>query len=376
MPSVLIVDDLLSIHEMLQAVIEPTGFSTSFATDGEKALIRYHAQKFDLVLADIDMKPMDGITLLRQLKRRDPNVVVIIMTAYASTESAIQALKFGAFDFLQKPFRVDELISTLRRGIEFKRVQSERSAGGGRPTLLPSEIETRLVGRSAAIKRLTQQIRKLSALHTSVLLVGEPGSGKGTAARVLHAASFPADTPFVFVDCAIGTAAGLRVALLGEDGTGGAAVSEAHGGTLYLRSVQSLPLEMQPVLASVLRNHASHLRLVCSTTADLEALTAEGKFHEELFYRVAPQPVHLLPLRERTEDIPLLALQSAGWVTNPYFDPEIVAFSEDAFAALAAYSWPGNLAEFNQVIAALSSTAKTPLITAAQLPKRLRAIES
>ena len=120
MPSVLIVDDLISIHEMLDAVIQPTGFSTAFATDGEKALTRYKAEKFDMVLADIDMKPMDGITLLKQLKQYDPNSVTIIMTAYASTESAVQALKFGAFDYLQKPFRVDELIATLRRGIEFR----------------------------------------------------------------------------------------------------------------------------------------------------------------------------------------------------------------------------------------------------------------
>src|SRR4051812_20456352 len=126
MPSVLIVDDLISIHEMLEAVIQPTGFSTVFATDGEKALVRYKAEKFDLVLADIDMKPMDGITLLKQLKLYDPNAVVIIMTAYASTESAVQALKFGAFDYMQKPFRVDQLIATLKRGSEFKLSQSDR----------------------------------------------------------------------------------------------------------------------------------------------------------------------------------------------------------------------------------------------------------
>src|ERR1700749_2821162 len=130
MPSVLIVDDLISIHEMLEAVIQPTGFSTAFATDGEKALTRYKAEKPDLVLADIDMKPMDGITLLKQLKLYDPNTVVIIMTAYASTESAVQALKFGAFGYLQKPFRVDQLIASLKRGIEFKQSQNERGTVG------------------------------------------------------------------------------------------------------------------------------------------------------------------------------------------------------------------------------------------------------
>ena len=118
MPSVLIVDDLLPIHEMLEAVIQPTGFATSFATDGEKALVRYKKEKFDLVLADIDMKPMDGITLLKQLKLWDPNSIVIIMTAYASTESAVQALKFGAFDYLQKPFRRYELAIAVARALK------------------------------------------------------------------------------------------------------------------------------------------------------------------------------------------------------------------------------------------------------------------
>src|ERR1035437_4238149 len=162
MPSVLIVDDLLSIHEMLDAVIQPTGFSTSFATDGEKALVRYKAEKPDIVLADIDMKPMDGITLLKQLKLFDPNAVVIIMTAYASTESAIQALKFGSFDYLQKPFRVDELIATLKRGLEYKQFSSERVGSSAPPFTVSksADLESRLVGTSAKFKKLLQQIKK------------------------------------------------------------------------------------------------------------------------------------------------------------------------------------------------------------------------
>src|SRR5471032_1367585 len=173
MPSVLIVDDLLSIHEMLEAVIQPTGFATSFATDGEKAFARYKKEKFDLVLADIDMKPMDGITLLKQLKLWDPKSIVIIMTAYASTESAVQALKFGAFDYLQKPFRVDELIATLRRGIEFRKFQAERAAAGGAPGVKSADIESRLIGKGPRMTKLIQQVKKLAAVRTAVLLVGE-----------------------------------------------------------------------------------------------------------------------------------------------------------------------------------------------------------
>src|SRR5882757_7666521 len=170
MPSVLIVDDLVSIHEMLDAVIQPTGFSTSFATDGEKGLARYKADKFDLVLADIDMKPMDGITLLKQLKQYDPSAVVIIMTAYASTESAVQALKYGAFDYLQKPFRVDELIATLRRGLEFRKFQAERALAGLAPGVKTSDIESRLIGKSPKLTKLISQVKKLATVRSPVLL--------------------------------------------------------------------------------------------------------------------------------------------------------------------------------------------------------------
>ena len=167
MPSVLIVDDLLSIHEMLEAVIQPTGFNTAFATDGEKALSRYKSEKFDLVLADIDMKPMDGITLLKQLKQYDPNAVIVIMTAYASTESAIQALKFGAFDYLQKPFRVNELIATLKRGIEFKQFQNERMTSGLAPAARASGIEARIIGQSPASASMSRSFAPSGSCRTS-----------------------------------------------------------------------------------------------------------------------------------------------------------------------------------------------------------------
>src|SRR3954471_7809174 len=232
MPSVLIVDDLVSIHEMLEAVIQPTGFATSFATDGEKGLVRYKADKYDLVLADIDMKPMDGITLLKQLKLYDPNAVVIIMTAYASTESAVQALKYGAFDYLQKPFRVDELIATLRRGLEFRKFQAERAAAGVVPGAKTAEIEGRLIGRSPKLTKLIAQVKKLAAVRTPVLLIGENGTGKDTVAEILHAASGAPETGFVRVDCSLSSEANFRDRLLGPNGEGGAWVKEAKGGTL------------------------------------------------------------------------------------------------------------------------------------------------
>ena len=374
MPSVLIVDDLLSIHEMLEAVIQPTGFTTSFATDGEKALVRYKAEKFDLVLADIDMKPMDGITLLKQVKLYDPNTVVIIMTAYASTESAVQALKFGAFDYLQKPFRVDKLIATLKRGIEFKKFQSERMVVGGQP-IRADDLEARIVGGGTAVKKLLQQIKKLMTVRTPVLLTGENGTGKRTIAEVLHAGANPVDAPLVRIDCALSSEGHFRAGLLGENGEGGTWVKEARGGTLFLQHIECLSLPMQKELVSVLRNNAHGFRLVCTTSADLEKLTDEGKFHDELFYRVASLPVQVPALRERLEDIALLAKHFASKATNPYFDANLVEFSDDALAVLAAYHWPGNLAELNQVISKLVSTVEARVVTSQQLPMRLRELK-
>lgn len=373
MPSILIVDDLISIHEMLEAVIQPTGYATAFATDGEKALTRYKAEKFDLVLADIDMKPMDGITLLKHLKQFDPAAVVIIMTAYASTESAIQALKFGAFDYLQKPFRVEELIQTLKRGVEFKRVvterESARSAGGG--TAQPSDFEGRLVGSSQKIKRLITQLKKLATAHAPVLVSGELGSGHEIAAELLHAAGSPATSPLINIDCKLIDPATLHDGLLGADGTGGKWVQQAKGGTLVLQHVQCLPGEAQEKLVSILRAHAPHVRVICTTEADLEKLTEEGGFNEELFYRIAALPVQMPALRERTEDIPLLLKAVAASSANPQFDARQIEFTEDAFATLKAYRWPGNLAEFTQVVSQAISTAEARVITSAQLPLRV-----
>jgi DNA-binding NtrC family response regulator len=375
MPSVLIVDDLLSIHEMLEAVIQPSGFSTSFATDGEKGLARYKVEKFDLVLADIDMKPMDGITLLKQLKLYDPTSVVIIMTAYASTESAVQALKFGAFDYLQKPFRVDELIATLRRGIEFKQFQAERARSGLAPGAKAEDIESRLIGVSPAIKKLIQQVKKLAATRTPVLLQGENGTGKIAVAEILHGASGTPDSQFVRVDCLQSSEEHVRASLLGPNGEGGPWVTQARGGTLLLQHLHCLSLPVQKQLVSVLRNTAHSFRLVCATTEDLELLTDEGKFFDELFYRVASLPVHLPPLRERAEDIPLLVKKYAGQASNPHFDANLVEFTDDALAVMAAYHWPGNLTELYQVVSRIAATTETRIVTSGQLPLRLRELK-
>jgi DNA-binding NtrC family response regulator len=374
MPSILIVDDLISIHEMLEAVISPTGYKTAFATDGEKGLAKYKTEKFDIVLADIDMKPMDGITLLKQLKLYDAGAVIIIMTAYASTESAIQALKFGAFDYLQKPFKVDELMQALRRGMEFKRTIAEREAVSSTAVVNAGDFEARFVGSSAKIKRLIAQLKKLATAHTPILISGELGSGHEIAAELLHSAGTPADSPLVRIDCRLSSMDSLREGLLGENGSGGTWVEQAKGGTLFLLHLQSLAQEAQAELVSVLRNNAHNFRLICATEDDLEKLSEQGLFNEELFYRVAVLPVQLPALRDRLEDIPLLLKDIAAKTSNPEFDTRQVEFTDDALATLRAYGWPGNLAEFRQMISQIVTTSETRVITSAQLPLRVHEV--
>lgn len=375
MASILIVDDLISIHEMLEAVIQPTGHKTAFATDGEKGLARYKAEKFDLVLCDIDMKPMDGITLLKQLKQYDPGAVVIIMTAYASTESAIQALKHGAFDYLQKPFKVDELMQALKRSLEFRAAMVEREAQGSAPAVKAGDFEARLAGDSPKIKRLIAQLKKLATAHTPVLISGELGAGHEIVAELLHAAGHPPESPLVRIDCKLTSKESLRSGLLGDNGAGGTWVQQAKGGTLFLIHLQNLPKETQGELVSVLRNNAHTFRLICATEEDLEKLAEDGTFNEELFYRVAALPVEVPSLRERPEDLPALLKNIAQKVSNPQFDSRQLEFTADALATLRAYRWPGNLAEFNQVISQVITTTETRVITSAQLPLRVHEVK-
>jgi DNA-binding NtrC family response regulator len=383
MPSVLIVDDLPSFHEMLDVVVQPVGFTTAFATDGVTALERYKKERFDLVLADFQMVPMDGIALLREIKKVDPNAVVIIMTAHAAKSNAMAALKYGAFDFLEKPFKVDELIKALRRALEFRQVAAARpnlpkaQAQGPVPqaTAAPDEtsakLELLLTGESRKTKRIAQQIRKLLDARTPVLVSGEVGTGKKAVAEYVHANGASAEGAFVRYDCSLVGEEDFHAGLIGPNGLGGTWVESVRGGTLFLEHIQAMPAKVQRDFASVLRAAGSSFRLICSSTVDLEKLSEQKKFNDELFFRVAAMPVALSPLRERTEDIPALVKAIVATANNPHVPSGRIEFTSDAMAILTRYYWPGNFSELLMIVGRIASDSETRVITAEQLPMNL-----
>lgn len=375
MPSVLIVDDLSAIHEMLAAVIQPTGYEMAFATDGEEALGKYKAEPLDVVLADISMQPMDGITLLQQLKAFDPDCVVIMMTGYASTETAVKALKFGAFDYIQKPFKIDELIQTLKRAVEFrtrsrgKRLEKGESAAG------QVDLFNRFIGQSRKIQRVRQQAAKLMAARTPLLIHGERGTGKKKIAKLIHEGSNENEGPFMVVDCSIRDERSFQAGLVG-DGDGGDWVVRAKGGTLFLQKIESLPLSFQKTLVGVIKTTINETRIMCATHVDLESLVDEGRFDDELFYRIAALPMHLPPLREHLDDLPALVKHFVKEAKNPAFDGSQIEFTPDALEAMARYSWPGSITELAQLVTSLASTTEKRLIDAGQLPLKISGPES
>jgi DNA-binding NtrC family response regulator len=233
-------------------------------------------------------------------------------------------------------------------------------------------VEGRIIGRSPAIRRLVQQIRKLTESRTPLLLQGEIGSGKGTIAEVIHSVRHPEKAPLVRIDCSLSSDEGFHAGLLGENGSGGAWIGQASGGTLCLENLQSLPEAFQGELVSVLRGRSAEFGLICSSTVDLEQLVDEGRFNDELFFRVAALPLIVPPLRDRTEDIPLLIKALLARCANPLFDGNQIEFTKDALHTMTSYYWPGNLAEFNQVVSKVIASSESRLISSRQLPQRLR----
>ncbi|HYU32922.1 MAG TPA: sigma-54 dependent transcriptional regulator [Thermoanaerobaculia bacterium] len=385
--SILIVDDEFSVRDSLEHWFRRDGYRTASAKDGEEALQRLHEGHWDVVLLDMKMPGMDGLDVLRRIHALEPGILVIIITAYGSVESAVSALKEGAFDYINKPIDPDELSHVVQRALEQRRLRSENVA-------LKEKLEElsgvpRIVGESGGIHKVMELVRAVAPMDATVLIRGESGTGKELIAQAIHAGSPRRYFAIVPVNCGALTESLLESELFGHERgafTGAqyrrkGRFEMADGGTLFLDEVGTLSPKTQVELLRVLetkevtRIGASKpikvdFRLVCATNQDLEQMVAEGKFRDDLYYRINVVTVHLPPLRERKEDIPLLArhfLEKYSLQMNrPFRD-----ISPEAVDLLVRYPWPGNIRELANAIERALVVGKPPLVHPGDLPLSL-----
>jgi two-component system response regulator HydG len=362
MQSILIIDDMESIYEMLDTVVQPAGYTTIYAKDGYEAVSTYKEKCPDLVLTDLKMEPMGGLELMKRLKEIDPNALVIVMTAHADVENAMASMKLGAFDYLTKPFKIDQLMAAIKRADE--RISA----------LIASEDNDSnfaLLGDSDASQKLKQSVSRIAESKSPALIKGAKGTQKDLVASAIHAASVTKEEnekrPFESIDCAEHSTDELIDRLIGSDKCGGGLMEKAAGGTILVENVDRLPIELQPDLSNALRKVKGEARFLFTTTTDLDGAVASGGFDESLFYRISTQTIDCPSLERRLEDIPLFAksiLQGTG--------KESVKISDDALRLLQNYGWPGNFAEFRQVIENAAADCSDDTIEVSDLPDCIR----
>jgi two-component system response regulator AtoC len=387
--NVLVVDDDASMRHLLSVILRDHGFEARAVASAEDALREIEARAYDLVLTDVRMPGMGGLGLLKEVQRRDPDLVVVVMSAYGTHDTAIEAVKAGAWDYVSKPFRPDEVVLVLRKAEERERLAREnrRLRGELRQAYRPESI----VGASASMEELLRQVRKVAPLKTTVLVEGESGTGKELVARALHELSPRASFAFVAVNCGAIPAELIESELFGH--VRGAftdahrnkkgLAAEADGGTLFLDEIGELPLGLQVKLLRFLedeevrpvgdtRSRKVDVRVVAATARDLRRAVAEGEFREDLFYRLNVVGLRLPPLRERREDVPALAAHFLARFARlrPELPPP--SFSQEALAALAGYRWPGNVRELEHVVERAVVLAERPVIGEEDLPDVVR----
>ncbi|MFL5299352.1 MAG: sigma-54-dependent transcriptional regulator [Anaeromyxobacteraceae bacterium] len=388
--NVLIVDDEESMRHLLSVVLRDHGYEARAVSNGEDALRELAGRDYDLVLSDVRMPRMDGLALLREVLRLRPDLTVIVMSAYGTHDTAIEAMKAGAYDYVSKPFKPDEVLLVLKKAEERERLARENRRL--RTELAGAYSVEHLVGGSEAMADVMKQVRKVAPIKTTVLLTGESGTGKELVARALHDLSPRSALPFVAVNCGAIPAELVESELFGH--VKGAftdasrakkgLASEADGGTLFLDEVGELPLPLQVKLLRFVqeeevrpvgdvRTERVDVRVVAATVRDLGAAVAAGQFREDLFYRLNVVGIRLPPLRERAGDIPLLARHFLARYARLRPGAPMEGISDEALAALAAWRWPGNVRELEHAIERAVVLCDGPVIREDDLPDVVRA---
>jgi len=363
---ILIVDDEQGMRQYLQRLLSDNGYAAGLAADGGQALEVLKTKIPDVVLLDFKMPGMDGLQVLEAMKKYCPDIVIIMMTAYGTMENAVRAMKLGAFDFLRKPFEMEEILLIIDKAVRTKRLAEENSAL--RRELKKSYTFSDIVSENKRMHKIFEIIQKVAQTKSTVLLEGETGTGKELIARAIHNLSGRKDKLFVPVDCG-GLSAGLLESELFGHVKGaftGATVDKkglfetADGGTVFLDEISRISLETQAKLLRVLQegqikkvgeamSHNVDIRLVAAGNENMEQAVAEGRFRQDLFYRLNVVPVHIPPLRERKEDIPLLVEHFIAKY-NRLEKKNLQSISSDALKLLMEYQWPGNVRELENFI--------------------------
>ena len=376
--TVLVVDDDPGHRGMLEALLGRWGLAVTSAGDGKEAVARVCERPFDVVLMDIRMPDMDGITALKEIRKYNPAVPVVLMTAYSAVESAVEAMKSGAVDYLIKPLDFDQLKSTLFKTLE----HSEAVRSGER---FPVPVEG-IVGNSPAVRRMLEMIHTVAPSEATVLINGKSGTGKELVARAIHNQSQRKDGPWVAVNCAALTESLLESELFGHEKgafTGAdkrreGRFSQADGGTLFLDEIGELPLLLQAKLLRALQQGEVQrvgsdtpiivdVRVIAATNRNLREEVSEGRFREDLYYRLNVIGVEVPSLRERREDIPVLAtafLERFALANRK----EIKGFTPQAMDALLKYSWPGNVRELENAVERAAILCLGEYISERELP--------
>src|SRR5579885_2844620 len=384
---ILILDDEPDIARSWVRILESAGYQCLSCSEPEEALRLLESEHPDLLLTDLRMPQLDGMEMLKRARKVDPHIPVVVLTGYASLESAVAAVKAGAFDFLSKTFSNDQLKLTVARALTRRRLELENLH-------LREQLQgmfgfENIVGQSDVLQQVLELVRKAARSEANILILGESGTGKELIARAIHANSPRAAQPFVPVDCASLPENLLESELFGlEKAAFTGAVSSkqglmesAHRGTLFLDELGELPIGLQAKLLRALQERqirhiggTRHIdidvRIVSATNRDLRALVAAGKFREDLYFRVNVIDVALPPLRERTGDVELLATS----FLNKYGRSAVKGFEPEAMMALETYSWPGNVRELQNVIERACALADSEMITLAELPQQLRTV--
>jgi two-component system response regulator PilR (NtrC family) len=383
-PRILVVDDEQSMRELLDIVLRREGYEMLVADSGRSALAILESQPVDLLISDIKMPDMSGVDLLRAARGIDQDLLAIMITAFASTETAVEALRLGAHDYISKPFKVDELKLRVRKALERRELQQENLVL--KRTLGTSHQFCNIIGRSEAMLAVFRLVETVATTGSTILVTGESGTGKELVARAIHFSSLRRDRPFVALNCGALTETLLESELFGHMRgafTGAAAnkkglIETAERGTIFLDEIGDMSPMMQVKLLRVLQERKfrrvggleeidADIRIITATNQDLARLVAEGKFREDLFYRINVIPVHLPPLRDRREDIPLLAEHFLARYQEQ-MGKQLAGISTEAMRALGDYDWPGNIRELENVIERAVALEQTPKVLSDNLP--------